>query len=99
MDRGLHHERGLAWTRTALGGSGAHAWARLVAGHLRGGSRQLHDGDCGVRPAGPHAALVIWRALHLSIGTAAYGVLAAFRGRVSRESRSCLSRREQWTGG
>ncbi len=75
--------------------SGPQTRTRLVAGHLRGGSRQLHDGNRRVRTAGTHAALVVRRALHLPAVAAAHGLFALVRGRVSRQSGSCVPRREQ----
>ena len=66
---------------------GPQTRTRLVAGHLRGRSRQLHDRNRRLRAAGAHAALVVRRALHLPAVAAAHGLFPPVRGRVPRQSR------------
>src|SRR5207302_45673 len=69
--------------------------SRVPPGGLRGGARQLHDGDRRLRAAGAHAALVVRGALYLPADPAPHGALAALRGGLSRQPRPRLSRREQ----
>ncbi len=62
----------------------ARSGLKFPPGRLRGGARQLHDGDRRLRAAGAHAALVLRRALHLPADPAPHGPLAPVRGGVSR---------------
>ena len=64
------------------GGPRTQAGTELVAGDLRGGPRQLHVGDRGVRTAGAHAALVVRRSLHPPADSPQHGAFADLRGDV-----------------
>ncbi len=85
----------LARLRTAHRGARQPLGARIPSGGLRGGPRQLHDGDRGLRAAGAHAALVVRGALHLPAHPAPHGQLAPVRGGVPGQPGPRLPRREQ----
>src|ERR1700719_1820142 len=83
--REVSRETRLAQSFAASRRSRPQAWAFLVTGHIRSRARQFHDRDRGLRPAGADAALVLWRALHLSAPAAAYGLFTPVRGGLSGE--------------
>ena len=86
-------ERQLAGLHAAHRGAGGRSGPQVPPGRLRGGARQLHDGDRRLRAAGAHAALVLRRALHLPADPAPHGALAPVRGGVPRQPRPRLPRR------
>src|SRR5687768_9450284 len=79
------HEGGrLAIPHLAHRTAGSCAGIEVSPRRIRGGAGKLHDRDCDLRPAGPHAALVVWRSLHLSTDPASHGPVTTVRSRVPR---------------
>ena len=70
----------------------AVARARLSPGRFRARSEQLHERSGDLRPADPHAALVVRRALHPPADPPVDGALADFRSDVPGQPVPRLSR-------
>src|SRR5437868_4658681 len=67
-----HEYRRLAPPGRAHRAARQGAGVEVPPGRVRGRAREFHDRNCHLWLAGPHATLVIWRALHLSAHPAAH---------------------------